>query len=258
MHVVSIGAGNVATHLSKVLHTSGFEIVQVYSRSEKSAKELSDFLKTSYTTDIGCVKDDASLYIISVSDEAVESVVNELPATNGLVVHTSGSVSIDVFSGKFENYGVLYPLQTFSKNRSVDFSDIPLFLEANSQISIQKLRKVAESISENIFEATSADRKKLHLSAVFGCNFVNHLFHISAHFAKEAGFEFSILSALLHETVNKAIHSNNPKSVQTGPAIRNDRKVIQNHLEMLSSNSEYHNIYAILSENIYKMKKVNR
>ena len=253
MKIVSIGAGNLATHLLKALQNAGFEIIQIYSRTETSAKELAEKLCVSYTTDLNRIADDASLYIVSVSDDAIESVSDRLlPFTDRLVIHTAGSVPMCIFEGKLDNYGVLYPLQTFSKLRSVDFMEIPVFVEANTQNNLQTVRMVADAISRKVYDASSVERMQLHLAAVFGCNFVNHLYHLSAQIAQQAGFDFSVLTPLLLETAHKAIASENPKEVQTGPAKRNDRNVMLNHLNCLEYSPELQKIYSVLSENIMK------
>ena len=192
------------------------------------------------------------MYIISVKDDAIASLAEKLTFTEGLVVHTAGSAPIDMFAGKLKNYGALYPLQTFSKLRPVNFSDIPIFIEANTSENLYKLRTVAQAISHKIYDASSDKRMQLHLAAVFGCNFVNSLYQISAKVAQQAGFDFSVLSTLIIETAKKAIASGNPKEVQTGPAVRNDLKVMSQHLEMLASRPEWKEIYATLSENIKK------
>ena len=254
MKIVSIGAGNLSTHLSQALQNAGFEIAQVYSRTEASAKKLADMMNVPYITDMGCITGDASLYMISVGDDAIEFLCEKLPLTDGLVIHTAGSVPMDVFAGKFRNYGVLYPLQTFTKLRSVDFAEIPVLIEANSEDNLQILRMVAEAISYKVYNASSEKRMQLHLAAVFGCNLVNHLYHISAQIAQRAGFDFSILSPLILETAHKALESGNPKEVQTGPAVRNDNRIISKQLDLLTNHPEWKEIYALLSENIGKMK----
>jgi len=250
MKIVSIGAGNLAVNLSQALQNAGFEIAQVYSRTESSAKWLAGLLNAPYTTDVGGIINDASIYFVSVNDDAIETVAESLTATNGLFVHSAGSVPIDVFAGKVENYGVLYPLQTFSKLRPVSFSDIPVFIEANTQDNLQILQTVAEAISHRVYHASSAERAQLHLAAVFGCNFVNHLYHLSAQIARQAGFDLDVLSPLILETARKALASGKPNEVQTGPAARNDQKVMQKHLKMLISKPERKEIYSILSESI--------
>ena len=193
-----------------------------------------------------------SIYIISVSDGAIEGISEKL-SIKGLVVHTAGSVPMDVFASKIKNYGVLYPLQTFSRLRQVSFSDIPIFLEANTSENLQLLRTVAEAISNKVYQASSAERMQIHLAAVFGCNFVNHIYHLSSQIVQQAGFDFNVLAPLILETAHKALDSGKPNEMQTGPAVRNDCEVMNKHLNMLDSNPEMKKIYEILSENIKKI-----
>ena len=254
MKIVSIGAGNLAVHLSKALHEAGFELSQVYSRTEASAKTLAERLKAPYTTDISSIVNDAAMYIISVSDGAIELLSERLTALDGLVVHTAGSVPMDVFAGRLKNYGVLYPLQTFSKSRQVNFSEIPLFIEANTRDNLHVLQTVVEAISQKVYHASSSTRMQLHLAAVFGCNFVNHLYHLSAQLARLSGFDLSVLSPLILETAHKALACGKPNEVQTGPAARNDCEVMRKHLDLLSALPEMKEIYAMLSENIIKSR----
>jgi predicted short-subunit dehydrogenase-like oxidoreductase (DUF2520 family) len=162
---------------------------------------------------------------------------------------------MDIFAGKFPNCGVLYPLQTFSKSRPVDFTGIPVFIEANTPGNLQQLRAIAGAISQKVYCASSSERMQLHLAAVFGCNFVNHLYHLSAQIAQQAGFDFDALSPLILETACKAIASGNPQQVQTGPAVRGDRNVTDKHLELLAAHPEWKAIYAMLSESIGKEKR---
>jgi predicted short-subunit dehydrogenase-like oxidoreductase (DUF2520 family) len=250
MKIVIIGAGNLAVHLSESLKNAGFEIAQIYNRSEKSARGLADALHTRYTTDVTQIDSDASLYMMCVSDDAIASIAEKMPPADGLVVHTAGSVPMKVLSDKFRNCGVLYPLQTFSKSRPVDFTEIPLFLETNTPENLQLLRRIAEKISEKVYDATSDERIRLHLAAVFGCNFVNCLYNISAKIVGEAGYDFEILAPLIVETARKALASGNPGKVQTGPAVRNDMRVIQKHSELLSGRPDLQEIYVQLSKYI--------
>ncbi len=253
--VVFIGAGNLATHLSSALQEAGFPIAQIYSRTEASASKLAGLLKTRYTDDIANIDIDASLYIIAVSDDAVAHVSEKLSTVDGLVVHTSGSVPMNVFSGNVRNYGVLYPLQTFSKSRPVDFSEIPIFLEADNSENLRKLRRISEEISNKVYEATSEERIQLHLAAVFACNFVNYLYDVSARIVEQTGFDFDVLSPLILETARKALALGNPHRVQTGPAVRNDLNVMQKHMELLSNRPELRNLYVQISECIVKQHR---
>lgn len=250
MKIVIIGAGNLAVHLSQALQNAGYDIIQVYSRSEGSAAYLAGLLKTDYVMDIALINGDADLYIIAVSDDAIPSVIDQLPVSDQLVVHTAGSVSIDIFSGKIKNYGVVYPLQTFSKSRPVDFSVIPVFIEANTPGNTDWLKRVAGKISQKVYLAGSQERVLLHLAAVFGCNFVNYLYGISAGIVEQSGFDFNILAPLLIETAHKAIDSGDPRKVQTGPAVRNDRMVMQKHSELLNAYPALQEIYHLLNRSI--------
>ena len=252
VRIVFIGAGNLATHLSKALKDAGFEIVQVYSRTESSASRLAGALHVPYTTHVSHIIAHASLYIISVSDDVIGSIAEQLPLTNGMVVHTAGSVPMSILSGKHANYGVLYPLQTFSGIRAVDFSGIPVFLEANTPNNLQLLRDLAGTISNRVYDAVSEERRQLHVAAVFGCNFVNHLYYLAAQIAQQAGFDFEVLSPLILETAYKAVASGNPQDVQTGPAVRGDREVMRKHMELLAALLQWQEIYTMLSKSIEK------
>ena len=254
MKIVFIGAGHLAARLSQALKKAGYEIVQVFSRTEASAGKLAGTLQVPYTTDVSHIVTNAFLYIISVSDDAIESLVERLPLTDQLVVHTAGSVPMSIFTGKLTNYGVLYPLQTFSGIREVDFSRIPFFIEANTPNNLQLLENVSGMVSEKIYHASSELRMQLHLAAVFGCNFVNHLYHLAAQIAQQAGFGFGVLSPLILETAEKAVASGNPQNVQTGPAVRSDQEVMRKHLELLATRPEWQEIYTMLSNNIVKAK----
>ena len=194
--------------------------------------------------------------VIAVSDDAVGSVAEQLPATEGLVVHTAGSVSMDIFAGKVQNYGVMYPLQTFSKDRPVDFREIPFFLEADSSENLQLLMQIAKSASNKVFAANSLERMRLHLAAVFGCNFVNCMYDIASQIAGQSGFDSGILAPVLMETAQKAIASGNPQLVQTGPARRNDANVMQKHAELLADRPDWQNIYEQLSRYIGRKNSI--
>ena len=252
MKIVFIGAGNLAFHLSKALQNGGFTIAQIYSRTKASAKELADALNTQYTTNVGSIVDDATVYIMSVSDSAIGQLTEHLTTLDGLVVHTAGSVDVNVFEGKIKNFGVIYPLQTFSKSRTVNFSEIPVFIEANSRDNLHTISKLANAISQKVFYASSDERLQLHLSAVFGCNFVNNLYNVSVQLARKARFDMSVLAPLILETAHKALASGNPEEVQTGPAARNDRDVMKKHIESLSDKPEWKELYKLLSDNIKK------
>jgi predicted short-subunit dehydrogenase-like oxidoreductase (DUF2520 family) len=232
MKIVFIGAGNLATQLSLALQHAGEQIVQVYSRTAVSALELATLLNVPYTTNLDEIVADADVYFYAVSDDALESLLQLPLAPDAIHVHTAGSVSIDVFIGKKSNYGVFYPLQTFSKNKQVDFKTIPVFIEASSPEVESTLFKIAHAVSEQVYKTNSEQRLKLHVSAVFACNFVNHLYQIASEVVKSADLPFEVLKPLILETAQKVMQLS-PEEAQTGPAKRNDRGVINKHLDVL-------------------------
>jgi predicted short-subunit dehydrogenase-like oxidoreductase (DUF2520 family) len=252
--MVFIGAGNVATHLSKAIKGSNFRMWQVFSRNVDNAKALANKLKCNYTTDIKAIKTDADVYFFSVPDDALPAIIAEIPPNDGLWVHTAGSVPIDVFHGYTKRYGVLYPLQTFSKHRELDFSEIPLFIEANSFDDDELLYHIACSISDYVENMNSEKRKYLHLAAVFACNFSNHMYAIASHILEKQGIDWSFLLPLISETVGK-IYDIHPDQAQTGPAVRFDRAVMEQHLSMLAD-EHLRQLYSMISESIQTNHKL--
>lgn len=251
--IVILGAGNVATHLSLALHKAGFKIKCVYSKTVEAAKKIAVKVNAHYTNIIDHLPVEADLYIVAVRDEVIVEIIRHLKPEYGVVVHTAGSISMNIFQGTYSHYGVLYPLQTFSKSRNVEFSNLPLFIEASDELLEEKLKFLANSISNSVRVLDSEKRKILHLSAVFACNFTNHMYSIANELIKKADVPFDILKPLIEETARKAIESD-PEKAQTGPAVRNDQNVIQNHLEMLNDYPEFEKIYRFVSESIYELK----
>lgn len=249
MKIVFIGAGRVATHLAKALHKQAYEIVQVYSRTIESAHELASTINSQAITTISQIRPDADIYIFSVKDTVLNELLQQMPANNGLWLHTAGSLPLDIFAGRNNKYGVLYPFQTFSKNRELDFTQIPLFIEANANDSLTVIETIANQLSDKVFHLNSNKRQYLHLTGVFACNFVNHLYAISEEILKQEEIPFEILLPLIDETASK-VHTLTPKDAQTGPAIRYDKNVIEKHLDMLDD-PDLKNIYTIISEHIY-------
>jgi predicted short-subunit dehydrogenase-like oxidoreductase (DUF2520 family) len=247
--VIVIGSGNVAQHLvSAFLQSSRIELVQVYARNE-SAWEWVD-AKVRVIHNLGQLEK-ADLYIISVSDDAIADVSQQLPFDDRLVVHTSGSVSIDGLSHR--RRGVFYPLQTFSKNKPVDFNTIPICLETNPD-DFALLEKVARSISGHIYKIDSGQRKALHVAAVFANNFTNHLYKIGADICAQNQIPFDILKPLIRETAEKVM-TLAPADAQTGPAKRNDVTTIQKHLEFLFDENQK-KIYQLLTQSIQHGQKL--
>ena len=251
--IVLIGAGNVATHLGNALHEAGCTIKMIYSRTQESAKELAESIGCPYTTDITSIDNDADIYIVSLKDSVLDSILPEIVKCNSkaLYVHTAGSVSIDIWKGLTDRYGVLYPMKTFSKQRKVDFNNVHFFIEANSKQDTDLLIRTASLLSEHVFEASSEQRKYLHISAVFACNFTNHMYAICEHLLTSQGLPFSAMLPLIDETAEK-VHHLSPVSAQTGPAQRDDHNIMNSHLDMLEEEPRISELYRLISEDIHK------
>jgi predicted short-subunit dehydrogenase-like oxidoreductase (DUF2520 family) len=251
-NAVIIGAGNLATQLALALHEKGIHIVQIYSRTEVSAKELADKLGTNYTSELQQLQLEADIYIIAVKDSAIQEILENCNLDEDkLIVHTAGSIPMSILEGFTRNYGVFYPLQTLSKNRKVDFSDIPICIEANHPGNLIKLEELGKILSITVTQINSEERKALHLAAVLANNFVNHFYSIGAEILHDQKIDFALLKPLIRETAAK-IENMNPADAQTGPAKRNDRQVAEAHLKILSNKPEYQKIYSFVTESIFQ------
>lgn len=252
--VVMLGAGNVATHMARAFKDSGVEVLQVYSRTSSSAEALASRIGCQATSELDKLTDGADLYVISVSDDAIAGLVERFPVKGRFMVHTSGTTGIKVLDAATSRGGVFYPLQTFSKEVDVDFSEVPLCLEANRDEDYRLLEQLAGRLSDTVARVSSEERRQVHVAAVFACNFVNHMYTIAADLLEENDLSFDLLKPLVQETARKVMHAS-PLSAQTGPARRNNRKVIETHLRMLDANPGYREIYNFVSESIINRYK---
>jgi predicted short-subunit dehydrogenase-like oxidoreductase (DUF2520 family) len=254
MRICLIGAGNLATQLGMALSEKGHQIVQVWSRTSKRAAELASKLNCEYTAEISSIYSDTDIYIIAVSDQSIESILSKHVWGNTLVVHTAGSIPMDILAPYCTNYGVFYPFQTFTVEKKVDFDQIPLCIEANTPQNLEVLNTLALSLSQNIRIVDSNHRQQIHLAAVFVCNFVNHFYAVGEELLREKGLDFEILKPLILETASKVVDQS-PKSSQTGPAIRNDKNVMDKHLAMLENHPDLKKLYSLISERIIQTHK---
>ncbi len=252
-----IGAGNVATHLALILQDKGFIIQQIFSRSKKSARELAAKTGASYTSNPAELSTECGLYIISVSDKSFEEVLSKVSFDSSFVVHTSGSIPMMAFNQLARNFGVLYPLQTFSKERDIDFSVIPLCIEANSPENLEILKEICSHISERVLVVNSEERFVLHMAAVFACNFSNHMYALAKSLLDKKDLPFDLLHPIIKETADKAFNFS-PADIQTGPAVRDDQNVIKKHLDWLSFYPELKEIYEKISLSIMAFERKNR
>ena len=254
MRVVWIGAGNLATRLGLALKRAGHETLQVFSRTVESASALAGKLDCPFTVRPEEILSGADVYLFSVKDSVLEELAARIAPNVGgaLCLHTAGSMPMDVFRGHAARYGVFYPMQTFSKNTAVDFRKIPVFLEASDAAAYGLAEELARSVSGNVRAMNSADRRYLHLAAVFACNFVNHCYALSEDILRRIDVPFDVMWPLIDETVRK-VHQLPPREAQTGPAVRYDRNVIGRQLDMLEGEPDMREIYDAMSRSIHRL-----
>lgn len=235
MNIALIGRGRLATNLLPALQQAGHDVVSVNSRTLEELPKKAD------------------AYIIAVKDSVLTDVIQA--ATKGredqIFMHTAGSMPMTVFKGQTQHYGVFYPMQSFSKERRVDFSEIPTFIEASDTGTLQVIRQLAESVTGRVCELSSEDRQYLHLSAVFACNFVNHCYALSAEILEQHGIDFDVMLPLIDETARK-VHKLHPLDAQTGPAVRYDENVIRHQMQLLDDHPYTKELYERLSLNIHR------
>ena len=256
MKIALIGAGNLATNLGCALVNAGHTVCQVYSRTQESVDALAERLGSRGVCRLDEVVTDAQLYVVALKDSALTEVLPLLlqGRSHALWVHTAGSVPMSIWEEYgLKHYGVFYPMQTFSKARQVDFAEIPFFLEASGIMEMDILKNVAASMSRRVYEANSEQRRYLHLSAVFACNYTNAMYAASARLLEEHGLSFESMLPLIDETARK-VHSLHPVEAQTGPAVRYDRNVIDKHLDMLDDHPLYKELYELTSKIIHDTK----
>ena len=251
MNIVLIGTGNVAVVLSRLLVSAGHSIVEVIGR-DTSRHQIFKFTCGEFKTNYSTISTHADLCLIAVSDSAIADVANQLPATQTLVVHTSGATSKDILN-RFENYGVLYPLQSLRKEMK-EIPAIPFFVDANTDENNNKLFNLAQSTGNTVSIANDKERLLYHLSAVLSSNFTNHLYSLTEAFCKKENLHFKNLLPLIEETVQR-LQFFSPLQMQTGPAIRNDAITIQRHIDLLQSQKKLQNIYEMMTDSIQNFGK---
>jgi predicted short-subunit dehydrogenase-like oxidoreductase (DUF2520 family) len=252
-NIVIIGSGNLASNLAPALSAAGKNIIYVFSHSLKNAKTLAAICKAKYTDNINEIPRSADLYIIATIDSAIKELSEHLSGLKGIVVHTSGSVPISVFSKEIINQGVFYPLMTFSKLNKVRFEDVPVCLEANSGGVLVALHILAKSISKNVAEISSDKRKILHLAAVFACNFTNLNYTIAEDLLTRNQLSLDLLKPLIFETAQRTSEGKFSE-FQTGPAFREDTEVMHEQRELLNDAPDYKEMYDLLSKLIITIK----
>ncbi len=250
MDICILGAGNVGSQLGRALFSAGHNIACIYNRSPEKARKLAAEVKSEACTEYARIPNNSDVYIISVKDDAIEEVASSLQINpEGIVMHTAGSVGINVLNHHFQRTGVLYPLQTFSPGRKLEVKQIPFFIEANNDVVLGEINNLALSFADKVTALSSEGRKKMHLAAVFACNYSNYMYSIAADILKENDIPFEILKPLLQETLEKAI-ALGPANSQSGPALRNDLKTLKTHADMLKNTPTLQKLYTFVSSSI--------
>lgn len=251
MRITLIGSGNVATHLGAALKNAGHRIMQVYSRNMDNAALLAYHIDAEPINNLSNISPETDLFLIAVNDDAITYVAQHLSQYKKLLVHTSGAADVKVLMSFAAAAGVFYPLQTLSKNKEAA-NIIPICIEGSDDTITLRLEQLASSISQNVYRVSSAQRKILHLAAVFACNFPNYLYAIARQLLAQHDMAFELLRPLILETAQK-VQDALPGSVQTGPAARNDETTMAAHLQLLDNDPQLQELYRLLSQGIIKM-----
>ncbi len=251
MKVALVGSGNVATILGKVIHSKGHQIVQVLSRNKEHAEKLASKFGCEYGDFKSLPANEADLFLLAITDTALYHFDQQMHFANQVVVHTAGSVSKEVLKNISTRYGIIYPLQSLVIESST-MPEIPLMVDGNSTETTHFIREFAESFSGNVTIANDEERIKYHVAAVLVSNFTNHLFAMADEFCRKENIDFKKLFPLIEETTMR-IKDNDPETVQTGPAIREDIYTLGKHLQVLSAHPDLKYLYLKLSESILKL-----
>jgi len=249
MNIVIIGTGNVATNLTSSFSKSNVKISQLFGRNKEAVKKnAKKFNIASWVSDYNKITSNADAYIIAVSDDSINEVSKKKELKNKLIIHTSGTKSIEEIQS--DKKGVLYPVQTMKKDKLIDFNSVPICIESNDLGSLKLIRYLANILSENVQEINSHQRKIIHLAAVIVNNFSNHMFFLGKRILEKEKLSFDILKPLISYTCENALE--NPEKSQTGPSIRRDKTTIKEHLEVLNTNNDLRELYKFISESIEK------
>ena len=251
MRITIIGSGNVATHFAAAFKNAGHKIVQVYSRNPEHAALLAYHVKAEPIDNLEAINTETDIFVIATSDGQIDLLASALSIYNKTMVHTSGATGLATLSQYTELSGVFYPLQTLSKSREVDFLTVPICIEGCNETITKQLLDLARTISNKVYLVNSEQRKILHLSAVFACNFPNYLYSVAEQLLKQNNLDFDIIRPLILETAQK-VQQFLPNEAQTGPAARNDTVTMDAHLQLLGANPVLENMYKLISQLIIK------
>lgn len=253
--VVIIGSGNLAETLARAISESDLQLISIVARNGQRAKEIAQKTATNWSQDFNSIPE-ADIYLISVSDRAVGEVAERLHLSpHAVVAHTAGAVALETIPERFEQRAVFYPLQTFTKGRSLNFEEIPLFIETSSEEVRIRVEEFAHHLVKKVYYADSEKRGRIHLAGVFANNFSNCMYHLGEEVMRSIGLDFEVLKPLIRETAAKACDAKSPTDVQTGPAVRGDKPTLERHCGIMGENEEMKDIYLKISQIIWETSK---
>ncbi|MDD2963101.1 MAG: DUF2520 domain-containing protein [Bacteroidales bacterium] len=255
LHIALLGACNVGYHLAHRLAAPPVVVTTVYSRSHHHATEVAALCNASAVTSLGHIDAEADIYLFALADKATEEIAATFRPLSGIVVHTSGSLEMEVLASTGRPHGVLYPLQTFSRGKTTAFEGIPLCTEASDDETLKLINQLAAMLSGNVHQLTSHQRKQIHLAAVFACNFSNFMYVAAADILRRNQLDFDILLPLVGEFFSK-LNLMDPWAAQTGPAMRGDHNITARHVEMLREFDGLDQLYDLISKLIEKRKNI--
>lgn len=249
MDIVIIGSGNVATVVGRKIRAAGHRIIQVFSRQKDHASILASLLdaKPIHAFD---ELEKSDVILLAVPDNAYNAIIEELPFMNSLLIHTAGSLPMDILKSRSARYGVLYPLQTLRRELEI-IPDLPLLIDANEEKTLLELKTFAAGLSKTVIHANDEARLKYHLAAVIVSNFTNHLFALTEEYCQKEKISFALLQPLMEETVHR-LKEDSAAVLQTGPAVRNDTQTLQKHRELLNKYTELLPLYDALTRSIQR------
>lgn len=253
--IVVLGAGNLAHSFISVIKNTDIEVLQIYNRHLDKAQELAKFVNAEAISNVEEISSNADAYFFLLSDTGIIEISKQINIDkNKILLHSAGSLSMDIFKGKTENYGVFYPFQTFSKEFPIDFTTAPICLEASNTTTLNSLKNFSQFLGCTSYDITEDQRTSIHLSGVFACNFMNHCIFLGEQILKNSNVDIELMHPLLEQSFKKALHIG-AENAQTGPARRMDKVVIDRQLELLKNNEQMSGIYKMLTESIYRTYK---
>ncbi len=254
--ITIVGSGNVAWHLAHIFKKNNFWINYIVGRNRTTASELANSIQTKYSTKLDDIPDNTNLVLLCISDGVIEEIAHSLKNRNFVVAHTAGSVPLSAISSHVSNAGVFYPFQTFSKQIAETDIEFPICIESSNKTTQSLLTELATTISKIVVQLDSKKRKELHLAGVIANNFTNYLFAEAFNYLNKKEIDSNLLLPIIKQTVKK-LEYDEPKNLQTGPARRGNREIINNHLEILGENKDLQDLYKLMSEKILQYYKNN-